>query len=102
MATEITEWEFTADVARWINEILVRIHRLPFSGLNASSAAPAPLKRRDLTLFDKSRVKVLTGEVKTAVGRKTEAVLIIEAVVQDAREKAQTAGVNVLLHLERQ
>ena len=62
MPTEINEWEFTADVAKWIAEILIRNPRLPFSEAKCEQRGSDSLKRRDLTLFDKNRVRVLTGE----------------------------------------
>ena len=93
MPTEINEWEFTADVAKWIAEILIRNPRLPFSEAKCEQRGSDSLKRRDLTLFDKNRVKVLTGEIKLPY-RADGGNPYIDSVVQDAREKALQAGVN--------
>jgi hypothetical protein len=90
--TEINEWEFTADVAKWIAEILIRNPRLPFSEAKCEQRGSDSLKRRDLTLFDKNRVKVLTGEIKLPY-RADGGNPYIDSVVQDAREKALRAGV---------
>ena len=93
MPTEINEWEFTADVAKWIAEILIRNPRLPFSEAKCEQRGSDSLKRRDLTLFDKNRVKVLTGEIKLPY-RADGGNPYIDSVVQDARQKALRAGVN--------
>ena len=93
MPTEINEWEFTADVAKWIAEILIRNPRLPFSEAKCEQRGSDSLKRRDLTLFDKNRVKVLTGEIKLPY-RVDGGNPYIDSVVQDARQKALRAGVN--------
>jgi hypothetical protein len=86
----ITEWEFTADVASWINEALSKDSRLPFSRAKCEQREEGSLKRRDLTLLDKDKRVVLTGEVKLpyqADGGSPHN----EKVVQDALEKATAA-----------
>lgn len=92
MERPITEWEFTGDVQKWITEILVKNSRLPFSEAKIEQRVSVSLKRRDLTLLDKDKKAVLTGEVKmpwaTDGGSPYN-----NAVVQDARRKAQGAGV---------
>ena len=92
MASEINEWEFTADVASWINEILVKSPRLPFSRAKCEQRGSDSAKRRDLTLLDKDKRAVLTGEVKLPY-QKDGGSPYNEAVVQDARRKARIAGV---------
>ena len=92
MASEINEWEFTADVASWINEILVKSTRLPFSRAKCEQRGSDSAKRRDLTLLDKDKRAVLTGEVKLPY-QKDGGSPYNEAVVQDARRKARIAGV---------
>jgi len=92
MQSPITEWEFTGSIANWIAEILVRNPRLPFSEAKIEKRSPGSTKRRDLTLLDKDKKAVLTGEVKlpwATDGRSP----YNEAVVQDARRKARLAGV---------
>lgn len=88
----ITEWEFTADVAKWISEILINNPRLPFSEAKCEKRGSGSIKRRDLTLLDKNQGIVLTGEVKMPWA-KDGGSPYIETVVQDARQKAQRAGV---------
>jgi type I restriction-modification system DNA methylase subunit len=92
VADSITEWEFTGDVQKWITEILVKNSRLPFSEAKIEQRGSGSTKRRDLTLLDKDKKAVLTGEVKlpwAADGRSP----YNEAVVQDARQKAKRARV---------
>lgn len=90
MADSITEWEFTADVASWINEILAKDQRLPFSRAKCEQKGKGSLKRRDLTLLDKDKIVVLTGEVKLPF-RDDGGSPYNEKVVQDARNKAKRA-----------
>jgi hypothetical protein len=92
VASEINEWEFTADAASWINEILVKSPRLPFSRAKCEQRGSDSAKRRDLTLLDKDKRAVLTGEVKLPY-QKDGGSPYNEAVVQDARRKARIAGV---------
>jgi hypothetical protein len=89
---EITEWEFTADVASWINEVLVKSHRLPFSRAKCEQRSSDSAKRRDLTLLDKDKRAILTGEVKLPY-QKDGGSPYNETVVQDARQKALRSGV---------
>lgn len=91
MAEPITEWEFTADVASWVNLILARDSSLPFSQAKCEQRGSGSNKRRDLTLLDKNQVIVLTGEVKLPY-RKDGGSPYNAAVVKDARAKAQRAG----------
>jgi len=90
MNSNITEWEFTADVAGWINQIFVKDTRLPFSAAKCEQRAQGSLKRRDLTLLDKNKRVVLTGEIKLPY-RADGGSPHNEKVVQDARKKAIAA-----------
>lgn len=92
MTPEINEWEFTGDVQKWITEILVKNFRLPFLEAKIEQRGSGSSKRRDLTLLDKEKRAVLTGEVKLPY-RKDGGSPYNEAVVQDARRKARLAGV---------
>jgi hypothetical protein len=89
---EIYEWEFTADVASWINEILVKSPRLPFSRAKCEQPSSGSRKRRDLTLLDQDKRAVLTGEVKMPWANDGRSPYN-NAVVQDARRKARLAEV---------
>jgi hypothetical protein len=60
----MNEWEFTADVAGWINEILQKDPSLPFDRAKCEQTKEGSSKRRDLTLLDKNGRPVLTGEIK--------------------------------------
>ena len=70
-----------------------KIPHLPFSRAKCEQRAAKSLQRRDLTLLDNNQVIVLTGEVKLPF-QKDGGSPYIESVVQDARQKAQQAGVN--------
>ena len=93
MATESTEWTFTADVAGWINEIIHKNPKLPFSDAKCERRTYGSLKRSDLTIINKSKSVLLTGEVKLPF-QKDGSSPYNEKVVQDARKKAQGAGAN--------
>ncbi|HHH76326.1 MAG TPA: SAM-dependent methyltransferase, partial [Phycisphaerae bacterium] len=86
----MNEWEFTADVASWINELLQKDRNLPFSRAKCEQRGKGSLKRRDLTLLDKSQRVVLTGEVKLPY-RKDGGSPYNSSVVSDARRKAARA-----------
>ncbi|MCD6395659.1 MAG: SAM-dependent DNA methyltransferase [Planctomycetes bacterium] len=86
----MNEWEFTADVASWINELLQKDRNLPFSRAKCEQRGKGSLKRRDLTLLDKSQRVVLTGEVKLPY-RKDGGSPYNSSVVNDARRKAARA-----------
>lgn len=91
MAT-ITEWEFTADVASQINEILRDRPDLPFSNARCETRKRGTQQRRDLTIYDRENQIILTGEVKLPDkpdGRSP----FQESLVLDAHEKANNIGV---------
>jgi hypothetical protein len=98
--TEINEWEFTADVAKWIAEILIRNPRLPFSEAKCEQRGSDSLKRRDLTLFDKNRVKVLTGKSNLPIGADGGNPYIDSG--PGCPAEGATSWGQLLLHLERQ
>ena len=60
----MNEWEFTADVASLINELIRMDSRLPRFRARCEQTRRGEPERRDLTLVDRDRRKVLTGEVK--------------------------------------
>jgi len=86
----MNEWEFTTEVASWINETLAKNPSLPFYRAKCEQTGEGSRKRRDLTLLDKDKRIVLTGEVKLPYqpegGSPYNA-----SVVRDARAKAQRA-----------
>jgi hypothetical protein len=90
LTSPVTEWEFTADVASWINEILVKDTALPFYRAKCEQRGSGSSKRRDLTLLDENKVIILTGEVKLPF-QKDGGSPYNETVVQDARQKAERA-----------
>lgn len=88
---DITEWEFTGDVASWMNVVIDRDSELPFSAAKIEQRGSGSTKRRDISLLDRSRIPVVTGEVKLPWmadgGSPYNA-----KVVQDAYKKALKAG----------
>jgi type I restriction-modification system DNA methylase subunit len=89
----ITEWEFTADVASQINEILGTRPDLPFSTARCETRKRGDPERRDLAIYDRESNRVaLTGEVKLPDkpdGRSP----FQESLVMDAHKKADKEGV---------
>jgi hypothetical protein len=90
--SQITEWEFTADVASQINEILKERVDLPFSEAKCEQRKSGQVKRRDLTLLNKAKKPVFTGEVKMPDKRDGRSPLNETAVI-DAHYKANEIGV---------
>ena len=86
-----TEWEFTADVAKWVQQALDKDPSLPFSEAKCEARTVGSGKRRDLTLLDRDRRPVLTGEVKLPY-ESQGGTPFNEQVVSDARAKAKRAG----------
>jgi hypothetical protein len=86
----MNEWEFTAEVASWINETLASNPNLPFSRAKCEQVGEGSRKRRDLTLLDKDQRIVLTGEVKLPY-RQDGGSPYNALVVRDARTKARRA-----------
>ena len=89
---EITEWEFTADVASRINIVLERRPDLPFSEARCEQRGTGSRKRRDLTLIGRNNKLIFTGEVKMPGTRDGRSPLN-ESIVVDAHEKANAIGV---------
>lgn len=89
---QITEWEFTADVASQINEILKERVDLPFSEAKCEQRKSGQIKRRDLTLLSRAKKPVFTGEVKMPDKRDGRSPLNETAVI-DAHYKANDIGV---------
>jgi len=87
----MNEWEFTGEVASWINEYLQKHPSLPFHRAKTEQTGQGSLKRRDLTLLDKNRKIVLTGEVKLPYAKDGNTPYN-DAVVRGARSKAQKAA----------
>lgn len=86
----MNEWEFTAEVASWINEALATNPSLPFFRAKCEQTSEVSRKRRDLTLLDKDRRIALTGEVKLPY-RQDGGSPYNTSVVRDARAKARRA-----------
>jgi len=87
----MNEWEFTADFAGWINEILGVKPDLPFSQAKCEQQDAGGLQRRDITLLDKNQRVILTGEVKLPF-RKEGSSPYNSPLVSDAQSKALSAG----------
>jgi hypothetical protein len=87
----ITEWELTADVASWVNEIIGKDITLPFSRAKCEQRAEGSLKRRDLTLLDRLGRAVTTGEIKLPY-QKDGSSPYNASVINDARAKALKAS----------
>jgi len=88
---QITEWEFTADIASRINGILTARPDLPFKEARAEQRGKGSTKRRDISLIGRNGNPVLTGEVKmpdSPEGRTP----FHGTVVEDAHRKADAVG----------
>jgi type I restriction-modification system DNA methylase subunit len=88
----ITEWTFTADVAKWVEQILLDRPDLPFSRTSVEDRGSGSQKRRDFTLYLKNGNAFLTGEMKMP-DKPDGGSPYREAVVKDAHDKADDAGV---------
>jgi hypothetical protein len=87
----ITEWELTADVAGWINEIIAKDRTLPFSRVKCEQRSEGALKHADLTLRDSLGRSVVSGAIKLPCHEGGSSPFIA-AVVNDARVKALKAS----------
>jgi hypothetical protein len=92
VAEPITEWEYVAEIKGWVDQIIASDPSLPFSEARVEQRGDPSLKRRDLTLLDRNKKKVLTGEVKLPF-QKDGATPYNHSVVEDARAKAYRAKV---------
>lgn len=86
----MNEWEFTGDVNSWINEIINHTPRPPFHRSKIEQTGTGSRKRRDLTLLDKSKRVLITGEIKLPYQADGNSPYITK-VVKDARKKARRA-----------
>jgi len=89
---QVTEWEFTGDVASRLNRLLASRPDLPFIEARIEMRQVGRTKRRDLTLLGKDNRPLLTGEVKMPDkpdGRSPYQ----QGVVEDAHRKANEIGV---------
>ena len=87
----MNEWELTADVASWINEIIGKDRTLPFSRAKCEQRPETSLKRRDLTLLGGIGQVLVTGEIKLPY-QKDGSSPYNAVVVNDARAKAFKAS----------
>ncbi len=90
---QVTEWEFTSQIASRINLILKDHPELPFTKAEVEQRARGSVKRRDLTLYNNKSKPVLTGEIKmpdNPDGRTP----FQQGVVEDAHRKADAVGVD--------
>ena len=97
----ITEWEFTAEVASWINSILEKDSRLPFSTAKCEQRGSGSQKRRDLTLLDKTQQVCLTGRGQASLSPRWWQ-SIQHRSRQGRTQKSRSGQSELFLHLERQ
>jgi len=83
----ITEWELTADIARWINEIAGKDRSLPFSKARYEQRPESDPTRRDVILLGSLGQIVVTGGVRLPY-QKDGSSPYNGAFVNDARIKA--------------
>lgn len=87
-----TEWTFTAELAKWIDEILRTRPDLPFAQARVEVRGTGNRKRRDLSIYGRAGKPILTGELKmpdNPDGRSP----FQEGLVADAHDKADNEGV---------
>ena len=88
--SEITEWTFAADAAKWMTLHLQGRTASPFSEAKVEIKSQGSQKRSDITLYDRDGRKALTGEIKFPDAKEGQTPFN-GAVVADARRKAQRA-----------
>ncbi len=88
--SEITEWTFAADVAKWMTLYLQGRTSSPFSEAKVEIKNRGSQKRNDITLYDRDGRKALTGEIKFP-DTKDGQTPFNETVKRGARRKAQQA-----------
>lgn len=59
--TSMTEWEFTADVAKWITEVLAKNARLPFSEAKCEQRGSGSHKRLNRMAYDYATAGLIFG-----------------------------------------
>jgi methylase of polypeptide subunit release factors len=89
---EINEWTFAADVCKTIQGILADTPGLPFAEAKVEQGAGFGRRRRDLTLYDREKRPVLTGEIKLP-DRPDGQSPYAGPLVDDAFQKANARGV---------
>ncbi|MCX6345440.1 MAG: N-6 DNA methylase [Armatimonadetes bacterium] len=87
----INEWTITADIAKWIEEILKDHVELPFGRTEVEERAKGGRKRRDLTIYNREGKRVLTGEMKMPDSPEGSSPFR-ESLVIDAHDKADSIG----------
>jgi len=87
----INEWTFTAEIAKWIDNILEDHFELPFSKARVEEWSKAGRKRRDLTIYDREGKRVLTGEIKMPDSAEGSTPFR-DSLVIDAHTKADNIG----------
>lgn len=92
VAESISEWTFTGEVQSWLNEIIKEHPGLPFSEARIEERGRGQLKRRDLTLYDRSGRCALSGEVKLP-DKPDGQTAYNHGLVSDAHQKADHAGI---------
>jgi len=98
--SEITEWTFAADFAKWISHYLDH-QRLPFKDAQVETKSAGSAKRRDFVLYARDGRKVLTGEIKFPENPEGQTPFNPREVL-NARRKARLAGVTYFFYVERQ
>ena len=86
------EWEFVADCATQITLLCQQNPALPFERASVESQAKTSAQRRDLTLWDRTGQRVITGEVRLP-DHKDGNTPYLDSLVRDAQKKADEAGV---------
>lgn len=87
-----TEWTIVGDAKSWMDALLdAHGPSAPFSRVKLETRTSGSLKRRDLTVFDRSKQVCLTGEAKVPWAH-DGASPFVESTVRDARAKAEQAG----------
>lgn len=87
----MNELQFTAQITQWIALTLDAYPSLPFSHAGIEEKQPGSQQRRDITLRDRNKNIVLTGEVKLPYQLEGQSPHN-DKVVADARKKARRAG----------
>jgi SAM-dependent methyltransferase len=88
----VDERTFAARASGWINAILADRTDLPFGRSEVEEHATGGARRRDITIYDRSDRKAITGEVKMP-DRPGGSSPYTGALVEDAHRKASTDGV---------
>lgn len=87
-----TEWTVVGDAKSWMDALLAAHGgSSPFASVKLEQRTQSSLKRRDLTVLDRSGKACLTGEVKVPWAA-DGASPFVETTVVDARAKALAAG----------